>query len=391
MKSPLVSRLFHWTVVALLALATIELAFRLVLFPSWKALQQDMHVAHPVFDFYTRPNLDVRRLKPGNWDVRVTTNALGLRGRPDEMAADLAGLWFVGDSNTFGGYLDDDDVFVARLAKAGLRSANLANEGHDMVQQARVLRWLIGQDKRPRAVMAVVSLYHGVRPYQDAPAALARPATAFAAQPKPRPHAVELLRGGVERLGQLPASGQELRALLGGTSATYGWLKSGIMGVPGLRDLTLRLGLRTDLDLVYPFELDLLRPMAEGNPALAEIRATADLLAAMAELVTRELGVPFGVLVLPGNHQVYPAAFARWQASAGRSGEDLDPLRVMHAIEAEVAARGLPVLDVLAPLRAAPVRVIFPDDGHLNAEGHRIVAEALAGWLPKALGTEPRP
>ncbi|MBI2236372.1 MAG: SGNH/GDSL hydrolase family protein [Magnetospirillum sp.] len=391
MPSPPISRLFHWTVATLLVVAMIELAFRLVIFPGWRDLHHDMYVPHPAFGHYTKPNLDIRRLNPGNWDVRLHTNALGMRGRNADMAAELAGLWVLGDSNTFGGYVGDGEVFTARLAGFGLRSANLASEGHSLAYQARVLRWLAAQGKRPRAVLAVVTIYHGIRPYEGAEAELQHPA-AMAAQPADAPHAAETLRAGLSELaGGLPTSALAVRTFLGTNSAVYGWLKSGIMGIPALRALSLTAGLRTDLDLVYPFSLDLLRPMTEGNPALAEVRATAALLAGLADFTRRELGLPFGVLVLPGNHQLYPAAFAKWRTANALGGEDLDPLRALRALEAEVAARGVPALDVLAPLQASPVRVIFPDDGHLNAEGHRIVAEAVAAWLPGALGLERRP
>lgn len=375
--------LFRFSLAALLVAAAMELAFRLVIFPGWRDLNPEMFVRHPVFETYTKPNLDVRRLKPGNWDVRVHTNAWGMRGREADRPNELARLWIVGDSNAFGGYLADNEVFAARLG-----AANLASEGHDLSRQARVLRWLAEQGQRPRAVVAAISMYHGIRPYQDLRGELARPMP-VAGEAKAMGSAVDSLTGGLRGLANaVPYSAMAVRSFLGANSAIYNWLRTGIMAIPALRQKTLEWGLRTDLDMVYPFSTDLLRPMTEGNPALADIRATADFAADLATLVRRDLGVPFGVVLLPGHHQIYPAAFAKWHAAQG-PGEDLDSLRPLQTLAAELQARGVPVTDAVAPLRASDRRVTFPDDGHLNATGHAIVADHLRAWVPPALGVKP--
>lgn len=385
-----IPRLFQWSAIALLLVAGIELAFRLAIFPGWRDLQHDMYVRHPVFGHYTKPNLDIRRLNPGNWDVRVRTNALGMRGLPGNLERELAGIWLIGDSNAFGGYVDDAAILSARLGGRGMPVANLASEGHDLSHQARVVRWLGQQGHRPRAVVAAVSLYHGIRPYRDMVAELNRPLPEQAPESRPRAH--DILAARLRGLAAaVPASGLQLRAFLRANSAAYGWVKSGIMGVPVLRTLTIDLGLRTDLDLVYPFGLDLLAPMDAGNPARDDLRGTADFLAATGALVERMFGVRFAVVLLPAHHQIYPAAFARWQSANGLEGRDLDPLRSLQGLKDELAARGVPVLDPLDALRAAPGRVTFPDDGHLNALGHRVVADALAAWLPTAVGVEAVP
>jgi hypothetical protein len=371
--------------------AAVELLFRLALFPGWRDLHHDMYVPHPVFEHYSRPNLDIRRLNPGNWDVRVHTNARGMRGREADREAELAGLWVVGDSNAFGGYLDDGEVFAARLAGHGLRAANLSSEGHDLLRQSRVLRSLAAEGRRPRAVVAAVTLYHGIKPYRTDMAELDQPLPEVKASAPAGGAATALGRGIGRLLDSWPRDLFAVRVFLGSNSAAYGWLKSGIMGIPALREWTLARGLRADLDMIYPFGLDLLRPLTADNPRLDDVRATADLLARLSGLVRRDLGAPFAVVLLPAHHQIYPAAFARWRTANGFAGEDLDPLRPLAALQTELTARGVPTLATLDALRASPWRVTFPDDGHLNAAGHRIVAEALAGWLPGALGIEARP
>ena len=103
----------------------------------------------------------------------------------------------------------------------------------------------------------------------------------------------------------LPNDFQAIRARLL-KRALYGWFKVGIVGVPELRDWTLRAGLRNDLDFVQNFDLKLLRPLTDDNPAHGEIVSTADFVAAVSKMVKEMFDVPFGVVILPAHHQLHP-------------------------------------------------------------------------------------
>jgi lysophospholipase L1-like esterase len=105
-------------------------------------------------------------------------------------------------------------------------------------------------------------------------------------------------------------------------------------------------------------------------------------------MVERRFGVPFGVVLLPSHHQIHPASFQRYLKHMGLAGQDLDALRALDALAGALRARGVATLDTLPALRAAKVkRLTFPDDGHLVAAGHAIVAEALARWLDTGMGS----
>ncbi|MEO5335357.1 MAG: hypothetical protein H7841_00475 [Magnetospirillum sp. WYHS-4] len=369
----------------------VELLFRQVIFPDYKALQQDMYVNHPLFRHYNKPNLAIRRYNPFNWDVVNYTNLLGMRGKEKDRTAELAGLWIGGDSNTFGGYVADEDVYVHRLRKHGYLSANLASEGHNTSHQAVVVRWLAAEGYRPRAVLIGLSMYNGMtdfephRPLLDAPLPSRTKPSSVTASDK--------LIGGFQVMWhEVPRGIKWVRALLIRNSAAYGWFKAGIMSVSGLRDWTLRAGLRADLKTVFNHDIDLLRPYSHNNPAAAWAVSTADFAAALRDWVDGNLKVPFGIVIFPGYHQLYPEHFPYFLEKAGLSGQDLDPQRPLHALVAALRERNVPVLDLLPALRASRVEPLtFPDDGHLNPQAHAVVAQAVANWLRDEMKVVPQP
>ena len=51
--------------------------------------------------------------------------------RSQNLEREIAGVWVAGSSNTFGGSVEDDEVFAARMTIHGYPAANLASEGHN--------------------------------------------------------------------------------------------------------------------------------------------------------------------------------------------------------------------------------------------------------------------
>ncbi|HEX9702391.1 MAG TPA: hypothetical protein VGA19_06025 [Rhodospirillales bacterium] len=385
-------RIFLASLWALLALAALEFLMRVAIFPEYTAMFPELYERHPVFVHVNKPNLNVRRFKAGNYDVVIHTNSMGFRGLERNRAAELKGVWVAGGSNTFGGYVGDDQVFAARLAAHGYPAANLASEGHNIAEQARIIRHLGDLGYRPRAVVMAITLFNAIQDYGDDWDALTKPLDVPVEAPKavhdrPRDRLVAAAEG---VRTSVPTSLRDLRSRLAKSSALYGWLKDGIIGIPALRDWTLKLGLRDDLDFRFPGRLgvDVLRPLTKGNRAMTLIDSTAELTAAVGAMVERRFGVPFGVVLLPSHHQIHPASFQRYLKHMGLAGQDLDALRALDALAGALRARGVATLDTLPALRAAKVkRLTFPDDGHLVAAGHAIVAEALARWLDTGMGS----
>lgn len=382
-------RLFAAGLWGLLILCLLELAARTVLFPQYTAMLPDMYAPHPVLGHYNKPNLEVRRYNPMNYDVINRTNALGLRGLEKDREKELAGIWIAGASNTFGGYVEDGETYAAQLSRHGYSAANLASEGHGVANQTMVIRMLADKGYRPRAVLLTLTMYQVITDYRFAADVFTRPlGAALASETKAAPRPRDNLRRGAEELaGLVPDTLQSVRARLLKSSALYGWLKVGIMGIPALRGWTLDAGLRSDVDFAQNFNLDLMRPLTADNPAAAHIGSTADFIAQLRDMVEREIGVPFGVVVIPSMQQRNPKSFARYVAHHGLAGQDLDPMRAPDALRRALEARGVAVLDTLPALRAAGAETMnFPDDGHLTARGHARVADAVSSWLAAGMG-----
>ena len=390
---PLAARLFIIGLWLFFAAMATEFVFRLAIFPEYRVMLQDMYARHPMFGHFNKPNLEVRRFNPMNYDVINHTNAMGFRGREADRERELRGLWVAGDSNTFGGYVEDEEVFVARLKKRGYVAANLASEGHKMADQVLVIRHTASLGHRPQAVVLAFTFYCLVEDFSEKRKHAFGPLLPLETlgAGKTPPTARDQLVAGTSALWKLiPRTAESLKSRLLKSSAVYGWLKVGIFGIPALRDWTREVGLRADVDLVFKADLGLLRPLSPQNPAMDVVRSTADFIASVRDMVEQELGVPFGVILLPSFHQIYPDRFERFVRHAGLQGEDLDPLRPLDALKELLHGARVTVLDVLPDMRqAGSANLIFPDDGHLNPMGHRIVADAAAPWLRADLGLEP--
>lgn len=379
-----IGRVFLILLWGLLALGSAEMICRVVLFPEYTAMLPDMYIRHPVLGHYNKPNLSVRRFNPMNYDVMNHTNSFGMRGLEKNREQELSGIWIAGGSNSFGGYVDDDKIFSAILGKSGHVAANLASEGHSIINQAKLIRLLADSGYRPQAVVLVPPVLHSIKDYSEDFDALTAPLKQSSenvekASSLPRDRLLQAFAGLSEAF---PRTLQSIRARALTSSALYGYLKVGIMGIPALRKWTLQTGLRADIDLVYKFSLDLLRPFDQNNPESDNVESAADFISAIGNMVKELFDVPFGVVLLPTPHQIYPDSFERYVNHFGLEGQDLDPLRLPAYLKTHLEKQNIAVLDTIPQMRAANAkRLTFPDDGHLNAAGHVIAGKAITDWL----------
>ena len=383
------ARLLKLCIAALLLVCIMELAARNLFFPQYTAMLPDMYAPHPVLGHFNKPNLTVRRYNPMNYDVINRTNQLGLRGGDDDSEKNLSGIWIAGASNTFGGFVEDNETYAAQLKRYGYHAANLASEGHGIVNQTLFIRLLAEQGYRPRAVILSITMYQAITDYDESYDTFTRPLGGqVQSEASNLPRARDNLRSGLESLvAAIPTSVQPIRARLLKSSALYGWSKVGIMGIPALREFTLRTGLRNDLYLVPNFDVNLLRPLTGANPSAPYVVSTAKYIAALQDLVTRQLDVPFGVVMLPSLQQINPESLSRFANYNGLQVEKLSADRAPDALQRTLKRLGVPVLDVLPHLMASGVeRLHFPDDGHLTASAHAVVGKAVAEWLSVGLG-----
>lgn len=99
--------------------------------------------------------------------------------------------------------------------------------------------------------------------------------------------------------------------------------------------------------------------------------------------ITREHNVPLGVLIIPEQLQLEPAA---WEAAAKRlnAGAAEYTLERPNQRLAEMLHHlRVPIFDLLSVLRSSlPGHTLyFRSDGHWTPEGHRLVADAMVGFL----------
>ncbi|MHC9539040.1 MAG: hypothetical protein AB9903_05930 [Vulcanimicrobiota bacterium] len=97
-------------------------------------------------------------------------------------------------------------------------------------------------------------------------------------------------------------------------------------------------------------------------------------------------GVSFVVVTVPSVFQVYPDRQKSWERIYGISGR-LDPDRPDRELKQFAESEGIYLLDLLPYFRekagAGQRQLYFDIDPHWNAEGHKIAAEAIAGFLRK--------
>ena len=106
--------------------------------------------------------------------------------------------------------------------------------------------------------------------------------------------------------------------------------------------------------------------LAEGSPVRRDVFESI----ARARTLTESRGARFVLGLMPTKAEVYLPGL----------GEEPPPL--ISAVEPELRTAGYEILDLTEPLSAAADRALFFEvDGHLNAAGNRIVADAVRRYL----------
>lgn len=107
---------------------------------------------------------------------------------------------------------------------------------------------------------------------------------------------------------------------------------------------------------------------------------TDALLGEMADLL-RERGIPLVVVVIPQRIQILVEHMHL-------DPEALDPAKPVELVQAFGARHGVAVVDVMPTFveRARTEELYFPVDGHMNAKGAAIVADALDAFLRESVG-----
>jgi lysophospholipase L1-like esterase len=133
----------------------------------------------------------------------------------------------------------------------------------------------------------------------------------------------------------------------------------------------------------FTLALDLAGPEAEGLWSIE-----ASLLDTMVE-TARQRGIAVRAVFLPNSFMYDTGAAVGRQPFALLGGTvrrewALEPTEIQRRLRAWADARAVPLLDLTSVFRLA-VRggepLYYPIDGHWTAAGHRVAADAIAGWL----------
>lgn len=268
------------------------------------------------------PGAEARQAKnTGDFDVVVRINRHGLRDGNDVSTAVAGDIVVVGDSVAWGWGVDARDRFSDLVQAMTARRTFNVSTPTDIDGYAALLAYARSLGADIGQVVAAVSMETDIRDYTEAPS------------------------GG---------TGFDLKYWLAQSSAAYLLLTTIVHQTPWLRAIAVK------LDLIVP-NLDGVARLDDSPEA---IRSSADRLQALAG--------QYRLLV------VLVPSRALWVGD-GRALED----RMHRAFVAALQQRGVEVLD-LRPLMEAdgkPLDYHFANDGHWNARGHRLAAEAISRRL----------
>jgi lysophospholipase L1-like esterase len=97
----------------------------------------------------------------------------------------------------------------------------------------------------------------------------------------------------------------------------------------------------------------------------------------------KELGpIPFGVILLPNLHHLYPVRFQKYLTHKGMSLENRDASQPYETIRSTLKERQIIIVEVLDGLReTGDPQLMFYNDAHFNAKGHKVIARIVSNWV----------
>jgi lysophospholipase L1-like esterase len=327
---------------------------------------QTLFTPDPVLGYRLKPGATAR-LTTAEFDSRITINQAGVRDREIEpKATGERRLVVLGDSLVMSVQVPLEDTFVARLEQrlnasatppATYRVINAGVQGYGPVEE-----YLFHRDVTSALQADVVIL--GLYPGNDAVEAAA---TAF-----------RLREGGAPRQADDGLSARQRftqwrRRMI---------RKSVVLQVARLRVTTAldRFGWRPEIDP------PLRTYLADAPPEIARgVAVTRDAVARLAAL-TDSQGARLVVVLLPARFQVDDDDYGRLKEIVERSGRTLDRDLATERFATALEGLGVPVLDVLPPLREAAriSDVYMQSTAHFTPFGH----DALATILKRRLRDE---
>jgi acetyltransferase AlgX (SGNH hydrolase-like protein) len=293
------------------------------------------------------PNGEFRHwTKMGDFDVAVSTNQYGLRDTKDMADAEPDSLFAVGDSFSLGHGVEEWQRYSNQLETRLGRPVYNISVPTDLNGYLRLVGYALGVSPKIGTLIVGLCMENDIALYPS--------------EVPPCKPGVDLSDWRNWRTNLSSMSLLDWKNLLTADSAAYFAITSVVHQQPTLKRVAMRLGLiRENLQFEGP------RGYHEGA-----ITSSAEKLA--------QIAARFDTIVL-----IIPSR-GLWQG-AHRETES----RIHDRLVALLDARGIPTLDLRPVFERSgdPLQYHYPNDGHWNAEGHRVASDSLAEYL----GNSPAP
>lgn len=345
------------------------------------------------------------RYAPGTYRVKpdssfsthtIRINQLGLRGNDGKWSAEKTRIVVLGDSFTFARYVPEQDMFTSRLEtilngrSSGRHEViNAGVEGYGTAQQLLLLRELSKSGLVGDLYVVQVftnDILDNLRlDYESLSTNALRPGYVLDENKRLR---LEHAPDRQQWLGGGEPKGVRLRTFRVFAAAAESYAQSR----PALVELAMSLGFSVSLPrkpglISGWYDDDVLR---RGIPLMTQLLEEIKLEVERRNAALLVLFIPSPLMVYPDSYRsILTGAFP---ADPQVSAFFADVERPDRAVQKICEELGIPLLDTYPILLHNKTRALyFPSDGHLEKEGHAIVADALAERITGMLRDRARP
>lgn len=304
-------------------------------------------------------NADVVALGPyREFRYRITTDTNGFRRTyPFKDNEGIYSLATLGDSQSFGVGVEDEETFASLLAKnLGASVLNTACPGYNTIEEFWTYKNRV-QPFKPRHVL--LFFYSGNDPYENY---------------KNR----ELYYGESESHPSPSLFWAGLKNLLSKRSAIYTSLIK-LRQYPQINSLLYHYKL---VNPSLPPELAIFKK-DQNREALAHWQITEQIISRLREEVESS-GSKFWIVLIPDRYQVDKTYWQQWVSKYNLEPQDFDlmlPNRHLAAFSEKNGINFLDPTESLIQMQQQGKNVYWKIDAHLNALGHQVIADFVASRL----------